>query len=224
MAAVMSDIDAISKSRTNEQQRFKFRGIDDIYNELHKVLANHKVFTVPCVIDERTEERTSKSGNNIIYRVIKMQYTFYAEDGSSVCAIVIGEGMDSGDKACNKAMSIAHKYALLQTFCIPTEDEKDPDATTPETSKPRKNKQQAPTFEDPLSFTDNGVPQGQSIASEETISPDQRRRLFAIMTSAGKTSDQVKVILSAYGYDSSKDIKKADYEDICNKISNMVNQ
>ena len=33
--------------------------------------------------------------------------------------------MDSGDKAANKAMSAAHKYALLQVFCIPTEEPKD---------------------------------------------------------------------------------------------------
>ena len=35
--------------------------------------------------------------------------------------------MDSGDKSTNKAMAVAHKYALLQTFCIPTEEIKDPD-------------------------------------------------------------------------------------------------
>ncbi len=39
--------------------------------------------------------------------------------------------MDSGDKASNKALSIAMKYALLQVFCIPTEDAKDPDADSP---------------------------------------------------------------------------------------------
>jgi len=30
--------------------------------------------------------------------------------------------MDSGDKATNKAMSIAYKYAAFQAFCIPTEE------------------------------------------------------------------------------------------------------
>lgn len=36
--------------------------------------------------------------------------------------------MDSGDKATNKAMAIAFKYACFQIFCIPTEEMKDPDA------------------------------------------------------------------------------------------------
>ena len=60
-----------------------------------------------------------------------MKYTFYAEDGSSVSAVVQGEGMDSADKSSNKAMSVAFKYACFQVLCIPTEEMKDPDAETP---------------------------------------------------------------------------------------------
>jgi hypothetical protein len=71
----------------------------------------------------------------LIYSICTIKYTFYAEDGSSVSATVIGEGMDSGDKATNKAMSIAFKYACFQVFCIPTEEMKDPDADTPEESR-----------------------------------------------------------------------------------------
>ena len=67
--------------------------------------------------------------------MLKVRYTFYAEDGTSVSAVVIGEGMDSGDKASNKAMAIAMKYAFFQVFCIPTEEMKDPDAETPEPSR-----------------------------------------------------------------------------------------
>ena len=44
--------------------------------------------------------------------------------------------MDSGDKATNKAMSIAFKYACFQVFCIPTEEMKDPDSDTPDPSAP----------------------------------------------------------------------------------------
>lgn len=124
---VMSDVTAIGKDKRNVQQGFQYRGIDDIYNELHSVLAKHKVFTVPQVLTRAREERASKSGGTLFYSIIEMKFTFYAEDGSSVDAIVVGEGMDSGDKASNKAMAIAHKYALLQVFAIPTEDAKDPD-------------------------------------------------------------------------------------------------
>lgn len=128
MAKIMADSTAIGKDQKNQSQGFKFRGIDDVYNSLHETLAKHEVFSVPEVVEDRTEERQTKSGNNLIYRILTMQYTFFAKDGSSIQARVIGEGMDSGDKAANKAMSIAHKYCLLQVFCIPTEETKDPDA------------------------------------------------------------------------------------------------
>lgn len=43
-------------------------------------------------------------------------------DGSIHTVTTYGEAMDSGDKATNKAMSIAYKYAAFQAFCIPTEE------------------------------------------------------------------------------------------------------
>lgn len=119
---IQRELDAIGKNKKNQQQGFNFRGIDDVYNALHPLLAKHGVFTVPEVLEDRSEDRQTKNGGQLIYRILRMKYTFYAVDGSSVSAVVIGEGMDSGDKASNKAMSIAHKYAFFQVFSIPTEE------------------------------------------------------------------------------------------------------
>lgn len=127
ICAVMNDISAVGKTQKNQKQGYSFRGIDQVYNELHSILARHQVFTVPEILDEKSHEKISQSGGVLIYRILKIKYTFYAEDGSNVSAVVIGEGMDSGDKASNKAMAVAHKYALTQVFCIPTEDAKDPE-------------------------------------------------------------------------------------------------
>lgn len=125
--AIMKEIQAIGKNRKNEAQKYSFRGVDDVYNEAHDIFAKHKVFTVPTVLDSHHEERKSKSGSTLIYRIYTIKYTFYAEDGSFIEATVIGEGMDTGDKAGNKAMSVAHKYALLQVLLIPTDEPKDPE-------------------------------------------------------------------------------------------------
>lgn len=125
--AIMAEIGAISKDRTNEAQRYKFRGIDDVYNCIHPLLIKHKVFTVPEIIDEKDNEVETAKGTRLFYSRLKIKYTFFAEDGSSITAVVRGEGMDSGDKASNKAMAVAHKYALIQTFAIPTEDGSDPE-------------------------------------------------------------------------------------------------
>lgn len=134
MIAVMREVSAIEKDRKNAVQNYTFRGIDDIYNDLHAKLAKHGVYTLPKVISERSEERTTPKGTVMIYRVLTMSYTFVAEDGSSVEAVMIGEGMDSGDKAANKAMSVAQKYAFLQVFSIPTKEDKDPEVVS-ETDK-----------------------------------------------------------------------------------------
>ena len=124
----LADIGAVGKTKWNDQQKFKFRGIDDVMNSLHPVLEKNKIFVVPEVLEQIREDRVSGKGNPLIYSICKIKYTFYAEDGTFVTAVVIGEGMDSGDKATNKAMSIAFKYALFQIFCIPTEEMQDPDA------------------------------------------------------------------------------------------------
>ena len=131
---IMKDLDAIKKDKRNNMQGFMFRGIDDVYNSLHPLLAKYGVFSVPTVLSEKTEERTTKKGSNLIYRILTIKYTFYSTDGTSLEAVVIGEGMDSGDKAANKAMAVGHKYALMQIFSIPTEDMVDPDSETPEPS------------------------------------------------------------------------------------------
>ena len=128
MAKAMSEIEAIGKDKTNSQQGFKYRGIDQVYNALNPILAKNGIFTLPKVINSEREERTNAKGTTLFYSRITMEYTFVSKDGSSVSCTAIGEGMDSGDKATNKAMAIAHKYALLQTFCIPTEDMPDTDS------------------------------------------------------------------------------------------------
>ena len=125
---IMSEVGAVGKDSVNKQQGFKFRGIDAVMNALHPALSRNKVFVVPEVLEQIREERTSAKGANLIYSICKIKYTFYAEDGSSISSVVIGEGMDSGDKATNKAMAIALKYAFFQVFCIPTEEMVDPDS------------------------------------------------------------------------------------------------
>ncbi len=128
----MTDINAIGKDRRNQHQGFQFRGIDDVMNELHSSLAKCGVFVLPTVLEEnRTTGKTSRGGD-MFYTRLKINFGFYAEDGSHVDAVVIGEAMDTGDKASNKALSIGLKYAMLQVFCIPTEDDKDPDAVSPQ--------------------------------------------------------------------------------------------
>ena len=130
IAGIMAEIGHIGKDRRNVQQGFAFRGIDQVMNTMKPLFAKYGVFIVPEVIDMKREERTTRSGSNLIFSVLTVRHHFYAEDGSEVVSTTIGEGMDSADKASNKAMAIAFKYACFQVFCIPTEEmaKDDPDA------------------------------------------------------------------------------------------------
>jgi len=136
IADIMKEGYAITKSKKNPQQGFMYRGIDDVMNTFQPLMAERGIFVVPEVIGSTREERQTKNGTNLLYSVLTIRYTFYASDGSNVSATVIGEGMDSGDKASNKAMAVAMKYAMFQVFCIPTEEMPDPDAEVMPESRP----------------------------------------------------------------------------------------
>lgn len=130
ICAVMTDIPAIGKTNKNTKQNFNFRSIDQVMNALQPIFTKHKLFVVPEVLEQHREERKTSMGGTLLFSICKIKYTFYAEDGSNISSIVIGEGMDTGDKASNKALAVAFKYALFQVFCIPTEEMKDPDKET----------------------------------------------------------------------------------------------
>ena len=128
ICGVMADVGTVKKGKKNAQQGFMFRGIDDVMNAINPAMVKNKVFAIPEVTEEIREERQTQKGGTLFCTRLKITYKFYTTDGSYVEAKVIGEAMDSGDKATNKAMSIAYKYACFQVFSIPTEDIADADA------------------------------------------------------------------------------------------------
>jgi hypothetical protein len=127
IADIIKDIGPIAKTKKNTSQGFMYRGVDDVINALSSAFEKNRVMMIPTVLDMKREEKTTKSGGALVHTILTVKYTVYAEDGSNVESIVVGEAMDSGDKSCNKAMSAALKYACFQIFCIPTEEMKDAD-------------------------------------------------------------------------------------------------
>ena len=114
----------IQKNQQNQQQRYNFRGIDDIYNALGPKLAEFGVCIMPTVLDRQVVEVATQRGGRMNHVTLKVKLDFISsEDGSCKSIEVYGESMDSGDKATNKAMSAAYKTACFQVFCIPTESQ-----------------------------------------------------------------------------------------------------
>ena len=129
MSKVMAEIKGVPKAGWNPSQKFAFRSIDDTVEVVHNALVKHSVTMVPNVINVERSAYTTTKGSSMTSTVVTVEFTFYAQDGSCVTATMVGESADAGDKSVSKACSMALKYALFQTFMIPTGDS-DPDSET----------------------------------------------------------------------------------------------
>lgn len=135
IAAVQGELakSGISKDSENTFDRYKFRGIDAVYNALAPLLAKHGLCVMPRMLERDCQERVSRKGEPMFYITVTAEFDFVAaSDGSMHTVRTYGEAMDRSDKATNKAMSAAYKYAAFMTFAIPTEGDNDADASTPE--------------------------------------------------------------------------------------------
>jgi len=126
--AELATIGIVKDKRNSQGAGYNFRGIDDVYNAIAPLLAKHGLCILPRVLARECVERTSKQGGALFYITVEAEFDFVSsEDGTKHTVKTFGEAMDSGDKATNKAMSAAYKYACFQAFSIPTEGNNDSD-------------------------------------------------------------------------------------------------
>lgn len=170
--------EGISKSRNNQQQGYKFRGIDDVYNALAPILAQHELVILPRVLAREVTERTTAKGGVLFYVTVEVEFDFVAaSDGSKHTIKTFGEAMDSADKATNKAMSAAYKYACMQAFCIPTEGDNDADATTHEIA-PRQQRQEGPEPDAEIIAQMNAAKDVAALTKVMNSLPQDQKRLY----------------------------------------------
>lgn len=122
--------------------RYNFAGEADFIAAIRPEMILAGIYQAPesMVILSNDRLETRRVGTNgqefISYQfrvVVQVGYRFtHAASGTSILVPAFGEGMDSGDKAFNKAMTGANKYALRQTFMIETGDDPDKYASHPE--------------------------------------------------------------------------------------------
>lgn len=128
--------DGIGKNDENTFDRYKFRGIDAVYNALAPLLSANGLSILPRIIERTSVERQSKKGDPMFYVTVTAEFDLVsAADGSKHTVRTYGEAMDRSDKATNKAMAAAYKYMAFLTFAIPTEGDNDADASTPEVAQ-----------------------------------------------------------------------------------------
>lgn len=171
--AVQNDLnkEGITKNRRNQQQGFNFRGIDDVYNALSPLLAKHGLCIMPRILRRECVERQTQKGGTLFYVTVEAEFDFVcAKDGSRHVVRTFGEAMDSADKATNKAMSAAYKYAAFQAFAIPTEGDNDADAHTP-TPAPKQSA-------NPMPAPARGQASGHGPVPNEPMMTDQQRKIL----------------------------------------------
>jgi hypothetical protein len=134
IAAAALAVGAVGKGGKMEAgpARYKYRTLDDLMNAVHEPLCENGVTFVPSNVQMLdTIEKTTKSGSIQYHLRALVTYAIYGPAGDCVYATVIAEGTDTGDKAGNKLMSGAYKYAIGQVLSIPFSME-DQDATLSE--------------------------------------------------------------------------------------------
>jgi hypothetical protein len=174
---VQSDLakQGIAKDRTNQQgNTYKFRGIDDVYNAISPLLAKHGLCILPRMISRQCLERQTAKGSAIFYVTVEAEFDFVsAEDGSKHTVRTFGEAMDMSDKATNKAMSAAYKYAAFQAFAIPTEGDNDTESQTLEI----------------ISALPESVVADYSIAMKDCVAMESLKESFANAYAAAKAAN-----------------------------------
>lgn len=125
---VMKKIGPIIKDKTNEEKGFDYASIASIIIRAREALIEEKVIMIPLKLNQVVQR-----GNDIL---IDMVYRFYdtVPNEKGECDYmdvnIPGEGCDKEGWAVYKALSGAYKYAMTQTFAIPTIDDAEKDKYT----------------------------------------------------------------------------------------------
>lgn len=108
----------IQKSGTNSHFRYQFVRESDLKATLNRALRE---------LGMRLDMSTAYTGDAKL-GVAKVTLTIRSSDGMNIITLTgIGGGMDSGDKAPQKALQSAFKYALLCGFAIETGEDSESD-------------------------------------------------------------------------------------------------
>lgn len=191
--AVQQQLKPLEKSGKNDFHKYAYTTASDVLEPVREACNANGLILFASVTDSRVDRGQA-------WVNVKLTCAD-PESGESIECHAAGYAEDwsykdnkpTGDKAVYKAETGAIKYAVRLMFCLPSEDD-------PEKSYGK------------LSSTANQSHDG------IIISQAQRQRLFALIRDAGLGNDEAKTLLSSWGYSSSAQIKRLDYDAICNAV------
>jgi ERF superfamily len=131
VAAVMAEVTSVSKDDqfNGGQTRYAYRGVDRVVKALSAAVRRHGLLILPTAVSQPEYLPVTTAQGKAAFAVhLVVTYTItHTGNGEELRVQAPGESMDSGDKGTAKAMSVAWRTMLLQTFFLPTE-EPDPDS------------------------------------------------------------------------------------------------
>ncbi len=118
---VMTKIGPIIKDKTNTEKGFDYASIAAVIIKAREAMIEEKIIMIPIKVEQIVQK-----GNDT---TISMIYRFYDAEANEkgvneyIDVNIPGEGCDKDGWAVYKALSGAYKYAITQTFAIPTVDD-----------------------------------------------------------------------------------------------------
>lgn len=151
IAKVMTDVIGIAKAGEMKQSgkvQYNFQRYEDMAAAVGRAFREHGVATQTVLTGTPSIhhfDKPTQAGKTMWTWVqLTMRFVFTSlVDGSTFTVEAVGEGLDSSDKATNKAMTAAYKNALRIAFTLSTGDD-DPDATRPQVDTPHETARNAP--------------------------------------------------------------------------------
>lgn len=118
---VMKKIGPIIKDKLNEEKNFNYASLANIISKAREAMIEEKIIIIPHKIEQITSQGSDVK-ISMVYRFLDTE-----KDKEGKCDYIDvnigGEGFDKEGWSIYKALSGAYKYAITQTFAIPTMDE-----------------------------------------------------------------------------------------------------
>lgn len=130
MVMAMREIGAVGKNGKNKEFGYQYRQQEDLVAAVRGPMAKYGVRMLPEVIDQKHFQRGK---SNVAILTVRYNVRGPAGDVMEPSIVVVGEGADVSDKASNKAMTAAKKYAIVQAFEIAEANVDEGDQTSPDT-------------------------------------------------------------------------------------------
>lgn len=142
---LMEEIGPIAKEGFNDQQKYSFRGVEQVLGRLQPILVRNNCSLSCIVTDHVTSHFEGKDKfdkpRTTFHASLTLSVTITAPDGSKATNAAAGEGVDfGGDKATSKAMSTAFKYAMFFGLCIPVDSKSIDDGDRSKKADPQRKK------------------------------------------------------------------------------------